>query len=793
MAWTSLAQRMSSSTIPLILAGPILRHVNHDSVTVFVALRESRQVTLRVYTGTGGSRTRVCEGTAPTVALGTMLHVVAVTALTAPPVARLGPETTYFYDLDFGATQNTLGAAGVLERTATASPLAYPGADLPSFAYPPADLSRVRLVHASCRKPHGPSRDAFPGVDEMISATGSDASAPTFARDRPHQLLLTGDQIYADDVADALLFMLTDAADALLGWTEALPGAPAATALAPGARGPLTLTAGLSTGIPDAALAKSHLVRFGEFCAMYLFAWSSTLWPATADLPTGADVFGAAAAPGHFAREVARLTQFHDSLATVRRVLANVPSYMVLDDHEVTDDWLLNRRWCAAANAALAPPGGALAAGGLGRRIMQNALASYAVFQAWGSTPERFGPGTEGDAGRALLTALGQWRGADDAPRATIEQRVGVPAELAASNVVLTKPAGALRWSYRVAPRDAGYEILFLDCRTERDYPPAASGDLLPAGLLSAAAATEQITALPTDSRKVTLVVAQNPVLGIPGIEDLQAGSTGADVWGRDVEAFGLNKTAFQRVLAALSQRRPRVVVLAGDVHYSFAARLTLRATRPFGAPAALPSPLTAVIGQLNSSSLRNEGDTFWGSLRLHQGGYNQLYIRNIGPTVRRDGWNDRSSARLTTGAGRVVDVPQPASWDATPVVADPRTFPAGSTPVSPPDWSYRVNYLRGRKPPSTTPTVPRLETVPSDPRAAAQATSAMHSAFRAQLRNDIGRDIVGRNNLGELRFGLDPAGVAVWAEQQTWWRFDETATLVPITTFTVQLTPDSP
>ena len=26
------------------------------------------------------------------------------------------PETTYFYDLDFGATQNTLGAAGVLDR-----------------------------------------------------------------------------------------------------------------------------------------------------------------------------------------------------------------------------------------------------------------------------------------------------------------------------------------------------------------------------------------------------------------------------------------------------------------------------------------------------------------------------------------------------------------------------------------------------------------------------------------------------------------------------------------------------
>lgn len=136
-----------------------------------------------------------------------------------------------------------------------------------------------------------------------------------------------------------------------------------------------------------------------------------------------------------------------------------------------------------------------------------------------------------------------------------------------------------------------------MDCRTEREYPPSRFGDLLPAGLLSAAAVKAQISDVPTDDRAVTLVVAQTPVLGVPGVEDLQAEATGDLIWDRDVEAWGLNKTAFQRIVAALAQRRSRVVVLAGDVHYSFAARMMLRAIRPFGAPAPLASPLAAVIG----------------------------------------------------------------------------------------------------------------------------------------------------------------------------------------------------
>jgi hypothetical protein len=785
---------MAVSTFPLVLAGPVLRDVGHDSVTVFVALRESRQVTLRVFTGTGGSRTPVCEGAGQTVALGTALHVVAVTARTSSPVARLVPERTYYYDLDFGPGQNTLGAAGVLEAAAVVNPLAYAGADLPTFAYPPSDLSQVRLVHGSCRKAHGPSPDALPGVDEMISQAGSDSSTPAFARDRPHQLLLTGDQIYADDVADALLYLLVDATDTLLGWTETLPGAPAAAALAPGARGPLTLASGLTSGIPDAAIPKSHLIRFGEFCAMYVFAWSPTLWPAAADLPPATTVYGGSAAPATFGTEMARLTQFRESIVTVRKVLANVPTYMVLDDHEVTDDWFMNRRWCAAANKNAKPPGGALASA-MGRRIMQNALASYAVFQAWGSTPGRFGSGALGQLGRELLAALGRWRGADDDARELIELRVGVPPVLPATSTVLAKPVGSLRWSYRIAPLGTAYEILVLDCRTEREYPPAANGDLLPPGLLSGDAARVQIIDQPEDGRALTLMVAQTPVLGLPGIERSQESSTGTDIWKNDPEAWSLNKTAYERVLAALALRRERVVVLAGDVHYSFVARMSLRLVRPFGV-APLSAPRSAVIAQLTSSSFRNEGDTFISSLRLHEGGYNQLGVnfKGMGDPVHRVGWNDASRAvqRRNPSDPILIPVFQKRSWDHSPVVADPDRQPPDRTFVNPPEWEYRITYLPGRKPTRATANFPRLEVIPQDPWEAAVAAAELHTAYETSLDDDWGRDIVGRNNVSELRFTVDSSGVPTEVRQLTWWRLGADASIVPTTTFTVPLAPGS-
>ena len=47
MSWTPIAERFP--TLPLILAGPILRRTEPQAVTVWLALKKSQTVTLRIY------------------------------------------------------------------------------------------------------------------------------------------------------------------------------------------------------------------------------------------------------------------------------------------------------------------------------------------------------------------------------------------------------------------------------------------------------------------------------------------------------------------------------------------------------------------------------------------------------------------------------------------------------------------------------------------------------------------------------------------------------------------------
>ncbi len=67
--------------------------------------------------------------------------------------------------------------------------------------------------------------DGMAWIDDLIlewrrGGPGATALDPNI---RPHQLFLTGDQIYADDVATAMLPMLNRVGNALIGRTELLP------------------------------------------------------------------------------------------------------------------------------------------------------------------------------------------------------------------------------------------------------------------------------------------------------------------------------------------------------------------------------------------------------------------------------------------------------------------------------------------------------------------------------------------------------------------------------------------
>ena len=89
---------------------------------------------------------------------------------------------------------------------------------------------------------------------------------------------MTGDQIYADDVAASLLVMLTDAAAGLLGWNEELPfeflhgGSNL-----PNRKPPYLRRKPLADSFTSVDL-DAHLLSLGEFLCMYLFVWSDVLW-----------------------------------------------------------------------------------------------------------------------------------------------------------------------------------------------------------------------------------------------------------------------------------------------------------------------------------------------------------------------------------------------------------------------------------------------------------------------------------------------------------------------------------
>ncbi|MBK9031043.1 MAG: hypothetical protein IPL61_06865 [Myxococcales bacterium] len=202
-------------TLPLLLAGPILRRVEPDVVAVWVATREPADVELAIYAGLVASTTNraLFDGatplatpvTVPTLRVGAKLHVACVMATN---VALL-PEQLYSYNIAFTAAdgRHDLNSLGLLAHSAAGErphlPLGYDDAMLPSFALPPNTIEHLTIAHGSCRRAGAKGPDALAFLDDLIFTRRNEPLA------RPHQLFLTGDQIYADDVPKPLLPLCT--------------------------------------------------------------------------------------------------------------------------------------------------------------------------------------------------------------------------------------------------------------------------------------------------------------------------------------------------------------------------------------------------------------------------------------------------------------------------------------------------------------------------------------------------------------------------------------------------------
>jgi hypothetical protein len=773
MSWTPLSDRLSH--LPLILAGPILRRTEPDAVTVWVALRQACNVTLEVYAteGEGRSIDRLqMQGSRATIPIGQHLHLVAVTA--RPTEQRLSSGQVYVYDLKIersnvgnGPESEPWSLPQALNSVALPRmSISYFDHQLPSFCLPPEDLNHLRIVHGSCRKAHGGARDALPILDDLLE------QQCTIAHARPHQLFLSGDQIYGDEVADPLLMALTDAGDTLLGWQEELPIDPVQSAAAPllpchlppGQRSQVAEDiGGFTAGLYDQPeCAKSHLFGFGEYCATYLFAWSPVLWT---DFPSAKAVGRSSKAAKTWEQERHRIEKFAQTLGKVRRALANIATYMIFDDHDVTDDWYLNREWCLRVLSK-----------SLGRRSVQNGMLAYALFQGWGNRPEDF----EAGRGEQLLLATKRWaasEGTDRAAEGAIARYLGIPDRDATGTplfrldgqvLILDRHEEALEWNYVV--RGPRYEVIVLDTRTWRGYPIDQPTNAPPM-LLSPTAFDRQLRQTMQQSMQrrqagqflleATLVVAPTNLVSLEAIDwvqtwNLKQGKT----FHNDVgDAWNINKHAFSELLNTLFEQRDRIIVLSGDIHYGSTVCLHHWSRQQDDDRAdLLPADRTEkshVLVQLTSSAIKNAElktrvvHTKIKSLVVEKpqdwAGWTKpvelfkvrsfLGFRHTKPLPPADHLPNVQRLHRTHGK---------LAWDIA--VRQPQTLP---------DWRYHIDWIK-RQPAQVVSVRSSLSTRP--PQTWLQRLK--HWFVQRFWHNrwlQEGREVVGLNNIGLVQFNWSP------------------------------------
>jgi hypothetical protein len=917
--------------LPLLLAGPILRRVEPTLVSVWVALRDSCNVRLKVWEGrakSGQANPLAASPSTQTLRVGAKLNVVVVTVeIPATAGVSFQPDSIYSYDVEITDSSNTVHTLKTLHMLEEGFfdgfqrlPLGFDPNFLPTFAPPPSDLTNLRILYGSCRRPGHPTVDALALVDDLIF----DHDKFKDARTRPHQLFLGGDQIYADDVLPLHMLVVEAAAVPLIGSTgtaefpkpieflpldqmltrvdetkakdptpldgykEEDPATTAADPFLPADREHFPEGRRLNTTIFDAQLTSedgdSHVLSIGEFAALYLTVWSPAIW--------GPEVTGARFAPdaskpnqnrafrwdeelpplleskteegaikpesgaivmppiifperipGHlyivpfeepeaksdFDRQKSLrgqfnvLQQFYRGLPKVQRALANVPTYMILDDHDVTDDYFLNPVW---RNRVLERK--------LGQAILGNAMITYALFQDWGNDPISY----RTDPKRLLLTLIPNLfrddvtKGPEPVAFQQIAHLLGHDLPLVQTpDSKFTSANPPLKWHFMVdGPK---HRVVAFDNRTRRSYVTQAG----PPGNVSIDALVDQLALppLPAD-REILIIIAPLQVIGPPVLDEIvaplsyrvfdsvqatkkhsllspsstsglrQMTGTNPDA----IEAWAFDAETFEHLLKRL-EPYGRVVLLSGDVHYSSGTLMSYwkgNATEP------------ARFAQFTSSGFKNVMPTFITFIDKALGFAQQLIRANLG--TERLGWNQPHDDMVLYPPGvsegdltpvmrsRLVSTPVRLptwGWPDQNDPARPETFdPAKASRINtatPPDWRWRVKPLVDQRKNEERPAAirlldldPSVETKLSAPATMLegfQAVAARHQHALERLRN--ARQILFRGNVGLVRFERD--GVKLTAFHEVYTSFSDptqpTPQIIKPEAFLVQVAPLGP
>lgn len=266
-----------------LLAGPILRRTTTHRICVWLATAQPILLRLTITDLRGNLLGQSILKNLDTqcVQLGRNLYIYLLQA--RPKIDNEFPrDTLLYYSLEEIDTDKKVQSLDL-------SDFAYGSFLHPTF-FIPTQLKQI--LHGSCRKPHGgfdqknqkTIPDALSYGDDLLGKTHSNLEQ------RPALLLLTGDQIYADEVAISLLAMLRQQASTLIGKQETLPLAddPLIPRLDPSTillherkqvlkkKHPIASdstdkrTSGFSSDESE-----NHLFTFGEFAAMYIYAFGN--------------------------------------------------------------------------------------------------------------------------------------------------------------------------------------------------------------------------------------------------------------------------------------------------------------------------------------------------------------------------------------------------------------------------------------------------------------------------------------------------------------------------------------
>lgn len=270
-----------------------------------------------------------------------------------------------------------------------------------------------------------------------------------------------------------------------------------------------------------------------------------------------------------------------------RQVLACLPTYMMFDDHEITNDWMNTPQWCASMLEQ-------------GReQILVDGMVAYWIYQGWGNLIQRE------DERYPLLQIMQEAEHSDEDILERLRTHIRREVHCESSG----------HWHYDIPTVPP---IFVVNARSERTtvFTKEENAIYGPTRILSKAQMQELASWMQLHDSSVSLLVSSVPVI-LPPLIGLAEYIMGVRLWwfglrwlGRTIgkiqqhiairtsfDHWPLFSETWRELIRILAKRKHDIIVLSGDVHFSYA----MEARRVFS------KPEQARLVQLVSTPLHNE------------------------------------------------------------------------------------------------------------------------------------------------------------------------------------------